>query len=227
MNPEQPSFQENEFVNDAEGREFLKDDDEKRRKLSLSEVSSAIISELKITSSGLPFKEAGIHLDDSMIEIQRDVKTPGMFRAKPEAVESVLTQATKAVEENLNPQNPKKDPYRALIIAEKFVLPRDLLQRAGDSYVASWNIDSLRKTVSHNDRLQNLITYHLLSYDYLPPREILEEAVLNYLKYFAQFGQETVMKIYEELRLKLKEHNIDLAQIVEKDPELEETLTSF
>jgi len=204
-------------------RKFPPGDDEERRQKSLGKISDAIRTQLKITESHVPFREAGIKLDETMLE-----EIPGKlleYKVRDGATEEVLAQATQAAEKYLDPTGPDRSAFHAFEIAGKFVLNRSLLQRAGDA----WVDESLkRRPEGSNDReaYLSMIIHRVLDFDYLPKQDVLDESAISYLRQIHRIHPNSVTRYYNELQEKLKKLGIKIEDIVEQDEELMEVLTS-
>lgn len=201
-----------------EPQEFPPDDEEKRYRKSREKIAHDMVAEMRITRTNTPFQAAGIKLDGLMLTY-----ASGEYQAIAEEVEKVIQQAQKSAEEYLREDNPERNPFLALKIAGEFVLPRELLQRAGNT----WLQGERHWKGTEKEATYDIVVSRFLDWDYLPPADVLEEALRWRLSHLAKRKDQTgLMQDYQRLSERLREHNIQIEGIVEKDPELLESLTS-
>lgn len=205
------------------GAEFPPDDDEKRHQKAVARISDKIVAQLLITETYFPLvMPPGMKLEKSLLKSR-------IFPTEPKegVVEQMIDRAEHIVEEALaSSEVPVShwELFEPFKIAGLYGLKRDLLQRAGDTWV---NQALLSKPDQRNTILRTMLLDGLLEWDYLPPRELLSEAVLDYLRRVKETtdGPKIVFREYENIQTKLQEYGIRADEIVEQDEGLFDTLT--
>jgi len=197
--------------------EGLTNEDQDRKRASLEKIEDSIITELRVTETNLPWAQIGVHPDKTMIE---------NFKVKDRIAEEIRQRANEAAERYLDSDNPDYNPYLAFKIAGDFILDRQVLQKAGDTYINEALAKHKGDTeTSRNRRLvvfEIMINRGILDWDYHPNLEVLREGITTFLKNTDQTSSPNVaMKWYGMIQ----EKDSRVQEIVENDPELMEILT--